>query len=95
MPAYVYILASARNGALYIGVTTDLSRRLFEHRNGLTGGFAATHGTTRLVYAEEHGRIDDAIAREKQLKKWQRAWKLQLIEQSNPDWLDLAATGLE
>ncbi|MEO9526555.1 GIY-YIG nuclease family protein [Roseibium sp.] len=95
MPAHVYILASRRNGTLYLGVTTDLPRRMFEHQNGLTGGFSSTHGTTRLVYAEEHARIDEAIAREKQLKKWQRAWKLDLIEASNPDWLDLTAFGLE
>jgi len=93
MPAYVYILASARNGTLYIGVTTDLSRRLFEHQNGLIGGFTSTYGVKRLVYAEEHDRIGDAIGREKQLKSWKRAWKVALIERSNPDWLDLKATG--
>ncbi|MEM5585330.1 GIY-YIG nuclease family protein [Roseibium sp. AS2] len=94
MPAHVTILASRRNGTLYIGVTTDLPRRMFEHQNGLISGFSTTHGVTRLVYAEEHARIEDAIAREKRLKTWKRAWKLDLIEASNPDWLDLTATGL-
>ncbi|ASP33959.1 GIY-YIG nuclease family protein [Labrenzia sp. VG12] len=93
MTTHVYILASARNGTLYIGVTTDLSRRLFEYQNGLIGGFTSTYNVKRLVYAEEHDRIDDAIVREKQLKSWKRAWKMALIEKSNPEWLDLTATG--
>jgi len=90
MPAAVYILASGRNGTLYIGVTTDLPRRLYEHRNGLVDGFSKTYGVTRLVYAESHDRIDEAIAREKQLKAWNRAWKIDLIEASNPEWRDLS-----
>jgi len=94
MTAYVYILASDRNGTLYLGVTTDLPRRMFEHRNGLTEGFSSRYGVTRLVFAEQHTRIDEAIAREKQLKKWKRAWKLELIEESNPDWRDLSEMGL-
>ncbi|MBN9673582.1 GIY-YIG nuclease family protein [Roseibium aggregatum] len=94
MTAYVYILASDRNGTLYLGVTTDLPRRLFEHQNGLTEGFSSRYGVTRLVFAEQHARIDDAIVREKQLKKWKRAWKLDLIEESNPDWRDLSELGL-
>ena len=89
MVAHVYILASGRNGTLYIGVTSDLLRRMFEHREGLLDGFTKTYGVTRLVYAEEHARIDEAIVREKQLKAWKRAWKINLIERSNPDWLDL------
>ena len=89
MRAFVYILASRRNGTLYIGVTTDLSRRLFEHSEGLVRGFTARYGVKRLVYCEEHERIDVAIAREKQLKGWRRAWKIDLIEAANPEWRDL------
>ncbi|WP_346894063.1 GIY-YIG nuclease family protein [uncultured Roseibium sp.] len=89
MFAYVYILASDRNGTLYIGVTSDLPRRMYEHKNGLLDGFSKTYGITRLVYVEEHDRIDEAIAREKQLKRWNRAWKIDLIENSNPGWRDL------
>ncbi|MES0811527.1 GIY-YIG nuclease family protein [Roseibium sp. SCPC15] len=92
MSARVYILASDRNGTLYIGVTSDLPRRVFEHQNGLIGGFTKTYDVKRLVYAEEHERIDEAIAREKQLKNWKRAWKIDLIENSNPDWRDLSET---
>ena len=72
MSAYVYILASKRNGTLYIGVTTDLARRLYEHRNGLLQGFTKTYAVHILVYAEQHARISDAITREKQLKAWNR-----------------------
>ncbi len=89
MAAYVYILASSRNGTLYIGVTSDLSRRIFEHVQGLQPGFTRRYDVTRLVYAEAFDRIDEAIAQEKRLKKWKRAWKIELIERSNPMWLDL------
>ena len=94
MSAYVYILASDRNGTLYIGVTSDLPRRVFEHKNGLLDGFSKKYGVTRLVYMEEHSRIDEAITREKQLKRWNRAWKIDLIENSNPGWQDLTEAGL-
>ncbi|WP_421984347.1 GIY-YIG nuclease family protein [Roseibium sp.] len=94
MPAHVYMLASGRNGTLYLGVTSNLSRRLFEHQNGLLDGFSKRYHVTRLVYAEEHERVDDAIAREKQLKGWRRAWKIALIEESNPEWSDLSEGGL-
>jgi putative endonuclease len=94
MSACVYILASGRNGTLYIGVTSDLPRRLHEHQHGLTDGFASGYGVTVLVYAEAFERIDEAIIREKQLKGWKRAWKIELIEKSNPDWSDLAEMGL-
>lgn len=94
MSAYVYILASERNGTLYIGVTTDLPRRMFEHKQGLLDGFSKTYGVSRLVYAEEHIRIDEAITREKQLKNWKRVWKIDLIEASNPDWQDLDELGV-
>ena len=86
---YVYILASKKNGTLYIGVTNDLKRRVFEHKNGLIDGFTKKYRVNRLVYFE---KIDDpylAILREKRLKKWNRAWKIQLIEEKNPDWKDL------
>ena len=89
---YVYILASARNGTLYVGVTNDLSNRVFEHKNGLVPGFTSKHGVTRLVWFEEHADINDAIAQEKRVKRWARAWKLALIEKANPQWLDLYET---
>jgi putative endonuclease len=89
MPFYVYILVSQRNGTLYIGMTNDLARRLYEHKEGLTKGFTKRHGVKRLVHAEPYGRAEDAIRREKQLKHWNRAWKVALIERDNPDWEDL------
>jgi putative endonuclease len=85
---HVYILASQRNGTLYIGVTNDLSRRVKEHKDGNTPCFTKQYKVDMLVYAEEHQYIHDAIRREKQLKKWKRAWKLRLIEESNPEWED-------
>ena len=92
MPGYVYILASARNGTLYIGVTSDIGRRVWEHREDLVEGFTKRYGVKTLVYYEAFEGIADAIHREKQLKKWNRAWKLELIESSNPDWNDLSST---
>ena len=86
---YVYILARKRNGTLYIGVTSDLVRRLFEHRNNLVDGFTKKYGVHSLVYYEETDSIDSAVAREKQLKKWSRAWKIRLVEKVNPVWRDL------
>ena len=85
----VYILASKRNGTLYIGVTSDLQKRSWEHKNDLLEGFTKKYGVHRLVYFELHGKMVSAIMREKQLKEWNRAWKLELIEQGNPDWKDL------
>jgi putative endonuclease len=85
----VYILASRRNGTLYTGVTSDLLRRVSEHRLGLTPGFATKHGVKSLVWFEDHGDIEAAISREKALKRWRRAWKIALIEETNPQWLDL------
>jgi len=87
---FVYIMASARNGTLYVGVTNDVGRRSFEHRNDLVEGFTKKYGVHRLVWFEEHGDIREAILREKRIKKWERAWKLRLIEESNPDWDDLS-----
>ena len=89
MGYWVYILASGRNGTLYVGVTNDLARRVQEHRKGAVPGFTRTYGVTRLVHAEPYDDIRIAIEREKRLKKWRRAWKLALIEEANPDWRDL------
>jgi putative endonuclease len=85
----VYILASKRNGTLYIGVTSDLQKRSWEHKNDLFDGFTKKYGVHQLVYYELHDNMVSAITREKQLKKWNRAWKLELIKQGNPDWKDL------
>ncbi len=86
---YVYILASERNGTLYVGVTNDLQRRIFEHKNDLVEGFTKEYGIHTLVYYEVTQDITSAIWREKCLKRWKRAWKLRLIEESNPEWKDL------
>ncbi|MDP1653868.1 MAG: GIY-YIG nuclease family protein [Rhodocyclaceae bacterium] len=85
----VYILASQRNGTLYIGVTSNLIKRIWEHRNNAAEGFTKSYGVHTLVYYEQHATMGAAITREKQLKKWNRAWKLRLIEERNPDWRDL------
>ncbi len=89
---YVYILASKRNGTLYIGVTNNLERRVYEHTHDLLEGFTKQYTVHRLVYVETSTSIQDAIRREKQLKLWSRAWKLALIEKSNPRWEDLSIT---
>jgi putative endonuclease len=86
---YVYIVASQRNGTLYIGSTDDLLRRVAEHRAGQIEGFTARHGIADLVWFEVHDTREGAFTRERRLKKWNRPWKLDLIEQSNPDWRDL------
>jgi putative endonuclease len=86
---YIYILASTMAGTLYIGVTSDLIKRIFEHREGTTKGFTSKYKVHRLVYYEQHGSIEEAIKREKQLKGWKRAWKIRLIEKTNPKWNDL------
>ena len=86
---YVYILASKRNGTLYIGVTSDLIKRVYEHKNKLIPGFTSRYDVNILVYFETFGDIEIAIRREKQLKKWNRKWKLALIEKENPKWDDL------
>jgi len=90
MKGYVYILASRKNGTLYTGVTSSLSRRLFEHRHNLTPGFTSRYGVKTLVWFEEHDWVVDAIQREKNIKKYPRQWKLNLIEAQNPEWLDLS-----
>jgi putative endonuclease len=86
---YLYILASRKYGTLYIGVTSNLSARIWAHRQGTNEGFTKRYRVTRLVYAETYDDIRDAIAREKQLKKWRRPWKIALIEGLNPNWSDL------
>ena len=91
---FVYILASRRLGTLYIGVTADLMRRMSQHRDELTPDFTSDYGVKRLVWMERHDEITSAIRREKQLKKWNRAWKIRLIEAENPDWFDLAISML-
>lgn len=89
MSYFVYILASRPNGTLYIGVTNDLIRRVYEHRTGAVDGFTKTYGVKRLVYFEEFADIGLAIQREKTMKHWSRAWKISLIESRNPEWRDL------
>ena len=89
MSGWVYIMASKRNGTIYTGVTSDLQRRGQEHKEGLTPGFTSKYGCHMLVWYERHDNIVEAIAREKELKKYRRAWKLYLIEGFNPDRLDL------
>jgi putative endonuclease len=85
----VYLLASGRNGTLYIGVTSDLIKRTFQHRNKLVDGFTKRYSVHNLVWYEVHERMESAILREKQIKKWRRQAKIGLIEQGNPDWRDL------
>ncbi len=85
----VYILASQRNGTLYIGVTSNLVQRVWQHKNEVLESFTKKYGVHMLVYYELHGGMREAIVREKQLKKWNRAWKLRLIEEKNPNWDDL------
>jgi len=89
---YVYILASRRNGTLYLGVTNNLSRRVFQHREGTAASFTRKYGVFNLVYYEHYQYVTDAIEREKRLKRWRRAWKLALIEGMNPEWRDLYET---
>jgi putative endonuclease len=89
---YVYILASKRNGTLYIGVTTDLAARIFAHRNGTGSAFTKKYGVKILVWYETYDMVTDAIQRETALKHWLRKWKLELIEKTNPNWDDLYET---
>jgi putative endonuclease len=86
---FVYVLASRKNGTLYVGVTNDLIRGVYEHRNDLVEGFTKRYGVHLLVYHESTSDVAAAIQREKQIKKWNRAWKIELIEQLNPEWRDL------
>ena len=89
MQPCVYILASCRNGTLYTGVTNNIARRLCEHKAGAIKSFTSKYKVDRLVYLEFYDTMEDAIIREKRIKKWKRAWKLELIEKNNPQWCDL------
>jgi len=86
----IYILSNKRNGVLYIGVTSDLLKRTYQHKSHVVNGFSKKYNLNKLIYFEMHESMNDAIAREKQLKKWNRAWKIKLIETINPEWLDLS-----
>ena len=89
MQYFVYLMASGRNGTLYVGVTNDLVRRVYEHRNGLVPGFTSRYAVHQLVWFESTPSVDAAIHKEKQIKNWKRAWKVALIEEFNPAWSDL------
>jgi putative endonuclease len=89
MAAYVYILASKRNGTIYVGAATDLLSRVYQHRIGALTGFTKKYKVDRLVYYEVFDQLEAAFLRERQLKKWKRNWKIELIERSNPNWMDL------
>ena len=89
MSGWVYIITNRRDGTLYVGVTSDLPRRAYEHREGLIKGFSKRYGLKLLVYCEEHDDIRDAIQREKTIKHWPRTWKVRLIHRMNPEWADL------
>ena len=86
---FVYILASKRNGTLYIGITNNLARRIYEHKSGTVDGFTRKYNVHNLVYFEKTSDINAALEREKTMKRWKRQWKIELIEQNNPDWRDL------
>ena len=92
MAYYVYILANKERGTLYVGVTNDLLRRIYEHKEGLADGFTKRQGVKCRVYFETHDSIEAAIVREKRLKRWRRDWKIELIERDNPRWVDLYKT---
>jgi putative endonuclease len=92
MQYFVYLMASGRNGTLYVGVTNDLIRRVYEHRNGLIPGFTSRYAVHQLVWFESTPSVDAAIHKEKQIKNWNRAWKVALIEEFNPTWMDLYDT---
>ena len=85
----VYILASKKNGTLYIGVTSNLSQRIYQHKHNLVAGFTNKYNVHQLVYYELHATMEEALTREKQLKKWNRPWKINLISEKNPEWSDL------
>lgn len=90
--SFVYILASERNGTLYVGVTSDLAARVWQHKQKMVAGFTKKYAVDRLVYYEVHDDVTKAIRREKQIKEWKRLWKLRLIEENNPEWNDLYDT---
>ena len=86
---YIYILASCKNGTLYIGITNNLKKRVYEHKNGLMEGFTKKYNINNLVYFEIYNCVNSAILREKRIKKWRRTWKIKLIQSMNPEWNDL------
>ncbi len=86
---YVYILASKKDGALYVGVTSNLVARIWQHKNHVVAGHTEKYKIKQLVYFEQHANMETAITREKQIKKWNRQWKINMIEKSNPNWVDL------
>jgi putative endonuclease len=86
---YVYILAGQKNGTLYVGVTSDLTKRVYEHKQNLVDGFSKKYSVHDLVYYEQHNEVEESILREKQIKKWNRKWKIRLIEEKNLGWSDL------
>ena len=92
---YLYILTNKKNGTLYIGASNNLERRVFEHKNKLVDGFTKNYGLDKLVYFETYQYINDAIKREKNMKKWERQWKISLIENDNPNWNDLSSDWFE
>ena len=86
----VYIVANRKYGAIYVGVTSNLMQRIYQHREGTFEGFSKRYGTKRLMWFEQHGTMETAIVREKQMKEWKRGWKIEQLEKTNPDWKDLA-----
>ena len=92
---YLYIITNKKNGVLYIGVTNNLERRMFEHKNKLIKGFSSRYNLDKLVYLEVYQYVEDAIKREKNMKKWKREWKINLIVEDNPDWGDLSKDWFE
>ena len=92
MPYYVYILTTRKNTVLYVGVTSDIKARVWQHKQGMIAGFTKRYSINKLVYAEEYQSIEEAIHREKGIKEWKRAWKTELIEKANPAWDDLYDT---
>jgi putative endonuclease len=91
-PGYIYIMASGKNGTIYIGVTSDLVKRVWEHREGVVAGFTKKYGCKTLVWYEAYDELQEARRRELQMKEWKRAWKIRLIEEKNLDWDDLSPT---
>ena len=89
---FVYLLASKRNGTIYVGMTNNLIKRIYEHKNSLLEGFTSKYSVSNLVYYQIFYNVEDAIVREKQIKKWKRVWKINLIEENNPEWRDLYAS---
>ena len=90
MPYFLYIMADRPRGVLYVGLTSDLPKRIAQHKTGALGGFTSRYGLHRLVFVEEFAQVQDALAAEKRIKRWRRAWKIALIEKLNPEWRDLA-----